>query len=117
MPAAELLVEETKVGSLERAIKTLIALVVVSTNEISFKISWPVFSKVIVKVIISPGVFPPLASVSLKLYVFTASIEGGIPVYTLVGSFVVLPSVSSPSSLTSVDTSWVPNPVDVFTNS
>ena len=50
----------------------------------------------------SPKSLIPFPLTSDTVAVFVDSIEGSATVYIIVGSFVVFPSVSSPSSLTSL---------------
>ena len=67
----------------------------------------PVFLTVILYTITSPALVAPSPFVSTKMFVLVTSMVESVVVKTIVGSLVVLPSLSSPSSLTS-DTSLVP---------
>ena len=65
---------------------------------------FPVFLTVIKYTITSPLSVLPLVLVSIRVLVLVTSIDESVVVKITVGSLVVLPSLSSPSSLTS-DTS------------
>ena len=67
----------------------------------------PVFLTVILYTITSPALVAPSPFVSTKMFVLVTSIDESVVVKTIVGSLVVLPSLSSPSSAISV-TSFEP---------